>query len=145
MTSVAYYELDREVFNLLNTGIDGILDWQGAASGIADYVASWGIERFWAMSRSPVAKDGITPNNAAASDYNRRYFAWEVAREVLCKIAGKDLGIKSDMKTDDFQAKFKDLDFNQQALMADLLIEIADTIQFWTMRLKDAKDSGCQV
>jgi hypothetical protein len=33
------------------------------------------------------------------------------------------------------------LNFNQQVLLTDLLIEISDTIQFWTMRIKDAKES----
>jgi hypothetical protein len=34
------------------------------------------------------------------------------------------------------------LDFNQQVLLTDLLMEIAEAIQFWTMRLKDARESG---
>jgi hypothetical protein len=37
------------------------------------------------------------------------------------------------------------LTFNQQVLMSDLLITIAETIQFWTMRLKDAERVGSDV
>jgi hypothetical protein len=142
---VSSYELDREVFQHLKTGVEGLKDWQGAASGIADYVASWGVERFWAMSRSPVLKDGVIPDAAAGSEEQRRYFAWGVARVVLCKIVGNDLRIQPKMTTADFQERFRNFDFNQQVLLTDLLIEIADTIQFWTMRLKDVKDSNNQV
>jgi hypothetical protein len=139
------YELDKEVFYLLNQGIEGLEDWQGAASGIAEYVASWGMERFWAMSRSFVLKDGIIPDNPESSDDRRRYYAWSVAREVLCKIVGADLRIKSEMTTAEFQERFRNLDFQQQTLLIDLLIEVADAIQFWTMRLKDVKKNNLPV
>ncbi len=139
--SVTSYELDREVFRLLNGGTNSLGDWQGAASGISDYVASWGVERFWAMSRSSVLLGGGVPNAAGGSDEQRRYFAWGVARVVLCNIVGSHLNIKADMTTEQFQERFRSLNFNQQVLLTDLLIEISDTIQFWTMRIKDAKES----
>jgi hypothetical protein len=139
---VCSYELDREVFRLLNPGVARLDDWQGVASGIADYVASWGVERFWAMSRSQRLLGGQLPDAAEGSEDERRYFAWSVARVVLCKIVGNELGIRENMSTDDFQERFRDLDFNQQVLLTDLLMEIAEAIQFWTMRLKDARESG---
>lgn len=136
------YELDREVFNLLNPGIGHLKTWQGAASGIAEYVASWGVERFWAMSRSQRLLGGQLPDAAVGSDEEKRYFAWSVARVALCKIAGNELGINQKMNTDQFQERFRNLTFNQQVLLTDLLMEISETIQFWTMRLKDAKESN---
>ncbi len=142
---VISHELDRKVFQLLKTGKAGLEHWQGAASGIADYVASWGVERFWAMSRSPVLKDGVIPDAEAGTEEQRRYFAWGVARVVLCQIVGKDLRIKAEMTTADFQERFREFNFNQQVLLTDLLIEIADTIQFWTMRLKDVQKSKGEV
>lgn len=144
MNSVMNYELDKEVFDLLNKEIKGLEDWQGAASGIAEYVASWGMERFWAMSRSCVLKGGIISDNPESLD-GRRYYAWSVAREVLCKIVGADLRIKSEMTTAEFQERFRNLDFQQQTLLVDLLIEVADAIQFWTMRLKDVKKNNLPV
>jgi hypothetical protein len=137
MDSVVNYGLDKEVFDSLNQGIEGLKDWQGAASGIAEYVASWGMERFWAMSRSCVLKDGEISDSPEIPNYKRRYYAWLVAREVLCKIVGADLRIKSEMTTTEFQERFRNLDFQQQTLLIDVLIEVADAIQFWTMRLKD--------
>lgn len=142
---VSSYELDREVFQLLKSGVNQLDNWQGAASRVADYVASWGVERFWAMSRSPVLRGGGIPDAAAGSEEEGRYFAWGVARVVLCRIVGTDLRIRETMKTDEFQNRFQELDFNQQVLLTDLLIEISDTIQFWTMRLKDAQESNTQV
>lgn len=142
---VSSYELDREVFQLLKDGKEQLDNWQGAASGIADYVASWGVERFWAMSRSQALLGGEMPDAATGSEEEKRYFAWGVARVVLCKIVGNDLRINERMTTEEFQNRFRDLDFNQQVLLTDLLMEISDTIQFWTMRLKDAKDCNTQV
>jgi hypothetical protein len=143
---VSSYELDREVFKLLKLGTEQGKEqfntWQGAASSIGDYVASWGVERFWAMSRSQALLGGRIPDAAAESENERRYFAWGVARVVLCKIVGNDLRIRQDMTTDEFQNQFRELDFNQQVLLTDLLIEISSAIQFWTMRLKDAIDSN---
>jgi hypothetical protein len=141
---VSSYELDREVFQLLKLGKEQLDTWQGVASGIGDYVASWGVERFWAMSRSQALLGGRIPDAAAGSEDERRYFAWGVARVVLCKIIGNDLRIREDMTTDQFQNRFRELNFNQQVLVTDLLIEISNTIQFWTMRLKDARDSNTQ-
>ncbi|MBK4732286.1 hypothetical protein JJD41_20800 [Oxynema sp. CENA135] len=154
---VEFYELDREVFRLLKKGIDDkrgdehLDDWQGAASEIADYVASWGLERFWAMSRSQVLKNGKMPDPTDDADKLPWYFSWSVAREVLCKIVGTELGINYDMSTAEFQERLhgsedsnysNGLNFNQQVLLTDLLMEIAHTVQFWTMRFKDARESG---
>jgi hypothetical protein len=94
------------------------------------------------MSRSQRLLGGQLPDAAEGSEDERRYFAWSVARVVLCKIVGNELGIRENMSTDDFQERFRDLDFNQQVLLTDLLMEIAEAIQFWTMRLKDARESG---
>jgi hypothetical protein len=133
---VQNYDLDREVFRLLNEGKEQVDDWQGAASGIADYVTSWGIERFWATSLSVRLLGGkVAITNEEKAKY--RYFAWDVARQVLCIVVGKDLKISNDMTTAKFQERLKDLDFNQQILLVDLLIEISDTVQFWTMRIKE--------
>jgi hypothetical protein len=142
---VSSYELDREVFQLLKLGMEQLDTWQGVASGIAEYVASWGVERFWSMSRSQALLGGRIPDAAAESEEERRYFAWGAARVVLCKIVGNELRIRENMTTDEFQNRFQQLDFNQQVLLTDLLIEISSTIQFWTMRLKDARDSNTQV
>jgi hypothetical protein len=140
---VSNYDLDREVFRLLNAGRDQLKNWKGVASGVADYVASWGVERFWAMSRSPALLNGKMPdaNEGDENSDTRRYFAWSVARATLCSIVGSDLGLQSNMTTEQFQKQFNQLNFNQQVLLTDLLIEISDTIQFWTMRIADAKDS----
>lgn len=139
--SVTSYELDREVFKLLNAKADSFDDWQNKASGISDYVASWGVERFWAMSRSPILLGGKVSKNPEVEKNEPSYFAWGVARVVLCNIVGSHLNIKAEMTTEQFQERFRSLNFNQQVLLTDLLIEISDTIQFWTMRIKDAKDS----
>ncbi len=137
---VIHYELDKKVFEKLKQGKETLKDWQGAASGIADYVASWGLERFWAMSRSPVLKEGSIPEADAGKNEERRYFAWDVARLVLCELIRDELNISSDMTTQEFQEQLAKLNFNEQVLLADLLMEISATIQFWTMRLRDAKD-----
>jgi hypothetical protein len=140
---VQNYDLDREVFQLLNAGRGQLEQWKGVASGIADYVASWGVERFWAMSRSPALLNGKMPdpNEGEEKSDLRRYFAWSVARATLCKIVGDDLKIQASMTTEEFQKQFNKLNFNEQILLTDLLIEISGTIQFWTMRINDAKDS----
>ncbi len=148
---VSYYDLDRKVLNLLQEKEKEIDDWQGAASGIADYVSSWGVERFWAMSRSSILKDGQSSTEEIEEEQDQteqqeekkkavpRYYSWEVARVVLCTIIEEDLDIKAGLTTQEFQEKFRELNFNQQVLFTDLLLEIADTIQFWTMRIKDSK------
>ncbi|MFS8841896.1 hypothetical protein [Synechococcus sp. W55.2] len=140
--AVEHYDLDRRVFDQLQKGIEHIQDWQGAASGIADYVATWGLERFWSMSRSMALLGGAIPDARQGTNEQRRYFAWGVARIVLAEVAGAELGIRSDMTTHEFQERLRQLTFNQQVLMSDLLIAIAETIQFWTMRLKDAQQAG---
>ena len=145
--SITSYELDRWILDGLKPGAtseEQIKNWQGAASGIAEYVSSWGLERFWAMSRSLKLLNGEVNINSG-TDENRRYFAWGVARVTLCKLVGTNLQIQADMTTEQFQARLQQLDFNQQMLMTELLLEIADTIQFWTMRLKDAVQAGNNV
>ncbi len=139
--NVKSYELDREVFSELERGKDteNLKKWQGVASNIASYVSTWGVERFWAMSRSLRLIGGVIPEfNDIGSDEAKRYFAWAVARIVLCNIVGNDLGINADMTTKEFQERYQKLNFNQQTLLIELLLQIADTIQFWTMRIKDA-------
>ncbi len=66
-----------------------------------------------------------------------RYFAWSVARITLCRILGQELQIREDMTTEQLSQRFENLNINQQTLITEMLLEIADTIQFWTMRLKD--------
>jgi hypothetical protein len=143
--AVQGYELDRKVFQNLQPGQQQLDNWKGKASGIADYVATWGVERFWAMSRSPQLLGGHVPSSDQGSDEQRSYFAWGVARVVLCDILGQELNIRSDMTTEEFQNRFSQLGFKQQILLTDLLIEIADTIQFWTMRIDDAQQNNSDV
>jgi len=93
------------------------------------------------MSRSLKLINGVIDIDSG-TDENRRYFAWGVARVTLCRIISPSLQVNADMTTEQFQARFRQLDFNQQMLMTELLLEIADTIQFWTMRLKDSLQGG---
>lgn len=65
MMAVEHYDLDRRVFHRLQAGIQHLQEWQGAASGIADYVATWGLERFWSMSRSMALLGGSDPGGGA--------------------------------------------------------------------------------
>ena len=139
--AVEHYELDREVFTHLQREIGSIGDWKGKASGIAEYVASWGLERFWAMSRSPVLRGGGLPDAEAGSSEQENYFAWAVARKVLCTIVDNTININQDLTTAQFQERLSQLNFNQQVLLTDLLIEISETIQFWTMRIADAQNN----
>ncbi len=137
----SFYDLDRVIFQQLKPGasdLPTLRHWQGAASGIADYVATWGIERFWAMSRSPRLLGGGLPDPNAPNDDAKRYFAWAAARGVLCEVVGNDFQINAGMTTEQFQAAFRNLDLSQQVILSELLIEVADAIQFWTMRFKDA-------
>lgn len=139
---ISSYQLDERVFQQLQVGLPSLHTWQGAASNIAEYVATWGLERFWSMSRSPRLLNGGLPSHDQGDNNNqRRYFAWGVARVVLCQILGNDLQIQADMNTADFQTRLEQLNYNQQIMLSEVLIEIADTIQFWTMRLKDAADA----
>jgi len=142
---VQSYELDKLVFQNLQPGQQQLRDWKGKASGIADYVATWGVERFWAMSRSPLLRGGDVPDPNQGTDDQRSYFAWGVARVVLCDILGSELNIQANMTTEDFQNRFSQLNFRQQVLLSDLLIEISDTIQFWTMRIADANENNSPV
>jgi hypothetical protein len=139
--AVDTYKLDLKVFKNLQTGQQQLKDWKGKASGIADYVATWGVERFWAMSRSPLVRGGNLPDPNQGNEEQRSYFSWGVARVVLCDILGNELNISKDMPTANFQEQFAQLNFKQQVLLTDLLIEIAETIQFWTMRMDDANQS----
>lgn len=140
---VTSYELDKEVFRELNRRAASLDIWKGAASGIAEYVASWGLERFWSMSRSPVLLNGELPAHDQGDETEQqRYFAWGVARVVLCRVLGDDLQIQANMDTAAFQARLENLTYNQQILVSEVLIEIADAIQFWTMRLSDAQEAG---
>lgn len=139
---VVAYDLDREVFRRLNAERGQLEDWKGKASGIADYVASWGVERFWAISRSPRLRGGNLPTATEGTDEQKSYFSWAVARQVLCQIVGGTLQINANMDTEQFQERFRQLNFHQQVLLSDVLIEISETIQFWTMRIADARDNG---
>jgi len=143
--AVQGYDLDKQVFQYLQPGQQQLENWKGKASGIADYVATWGVERFWAMSRSPQLLGGHVPSSDQGNDEQRSYFAWGVARVVLCNILGKELNIKAEMTTQEFQDCFSQLGFKQQILLTDLLIEIAETIQFWTMRIDDAQQNNSDV
>ncbi|WP_019488115.1 hypothetical protein [Kamptonema formosum] len=135
-TAVSFYELDSKVFEELNNIKDDIKDWYAEASTIADYVATWGVLRFWALSKSTKSKGGENSLDG------KKYAAWDVGRKVLCHIVGSELGIKEDDSTETFRAKFDNdkLDMNQQILLTDLLLEIADTVQFWAVRLKEVHD-----
>ena len=143
--TVQTYELDKKVFQHLQPGQQQLADWKGKASGIADYIATWGLERFWAMSRSPLLRGGDVPEPNQGNEEQRSYFAWGVARLVVCEILGRDLQIEATMTTQQFQDRLGHLDFRQQVLLTDLLIEIAETIQFWTMRMDDANQNQGQV
>lgn len=137
----SFYDLDRVVHRQLQPGarnLDALKHWQGAASGIADYVATWGMERFWSMSRSPRLLGGGLPDPMAPDDDPKRYFAWAAARVALCEIVGNDFNINANMTTEQFQGVFRGLTFPKQVILSELLIEVADAIQFWTMRFKDA-------
>lgn len=136
------YDLDKKVFEKLQPAQEQLKNWKGKARGIADYVATWGVERFWAMSRSPLLLGGNVPSSNKEKQEKRSYFAWDVARVVLCDIIGKELKIRSDMTTEEFQDRFSQLDFQQQIVLTELLIEIAETIQFWTMRMDDAQKNN---
>jgi hypothetical protein len=145
--TTSFYDLDQKVLAELKKGatdLSAIEKWQGKASGIGEYVSSWGVERFWALSRSPKLIGGELPDGVGGTDEQRRYFAWGVARVTLCQVVGSELGIRANMKTEDFQARYAQLNFNQQILVTEMLLEIADTIQFWTMRLKETLQSNAK-
>ncbi|MFP4134961.1 MAG: hypothetical protein ACLFRN_11940 [Halothece sp.] len=142
--AVQGYDLDKKVFQNLQPEQQQLENWKGKASGIADYVATWGVERFWAMSRSPLLRGGNV-SDPKQEEEQRSYFAWGVARVVLCDILGKELNIQADMTTEQFQNRFSQLNFRQQVLLSDLLMEISDTIQFWTMRIADANENNSDV
>jgi hypothetical protein len=144
--SISSYELDKWVLQGLKPGatnLNTLENWQGRASGIAEYVSSWGIVRFWAMSRSLKMLGGkIDIESRTVTDDEKRYFAWSVARITLCRILGQELQIREDMTTEQLSQRFENLNINQQTLITEMLLEIADTIQFWTMRLKDTLQAG---
>jgi hypothetical protein len=138
--TVEFYDIDYVVFNQLSLGTDTLEQWKGKASGIADYIANWGLERFWAMSRRNVGLGGVQLGKNAPED-TQSYFSWGVARKVFCSIAGNNLGIREDMTTQQFQERLSQLNFHQQVMMSELLIEISEAIQFWTMRISDAQNN----
>ena len=78
----------------------------------------------------------------AKQEDEKSYIAWAVARKVLCNIAGTHFGIAEDLDTKQFKEKFYDsnLTFNHQILLSELLIEIADAVQFWAVRFKEEHD-----
>lgn len=133
------HELDLHVFSKLNKRAkpNEFDNWKGKASDISSYVATWGVVRFWALSCSQKAKGGQLHSG---DDFNQNYYAWKVAREVLCTLVKEDIKINQDMNPIDFQETFKNLSDTQQVCLSELLIEIGDTIQFWTMRIKDCLD-----
>ena len=101
------------------------------------------------MSRSYEEKEGKAGEGSHKSDDQlypndgkRKFFAWKVARLVLCEILNKSLSIKANLSTQDFNDNFEKLSTNDQVMIADLLIEISDAIQFWTMRIKDSQKSN---
>jgi hypothetical protein len=97
------------------------------------------------MSRSPLLRGGDVPDPNQGTDDQRSYFAWGVARIVLCQILGQELQINPEMTTQQFQERLGNLNFRQQVLLSDLLIEIAESIQFWTMRIADAEENNSNV
>jgi hypothetical protein len=84
----------------------------------------------------------IDIESRTVTDEEKRYFAWSVARITLCRILGQELQIREDMTTEQLSQRFENLNINQQTLITEMLLEIADTIQFWTMRLKDTLQAG---
>ncbi len=139
---VESYYLDKKVFNKLKQGETNLEKWKGRASEIGDYVATWGLIRFWAMSHSNLLKNGQLPdlNNFNKEQGQGRYFAWDVARKVLCEVIGDDFKIEQSMDTKQFQDKLDELSFNEQIVITELLIEISETIQFWTMRFDEINE-----
>ena len=149
--SIDFYNFDKKVFAKLNryTKEEEFKTWQAEASNIAEYIATWGVVRFWAVSRSYEEKDGKTGNGSQSiddelypDDGKRKFFTWKVARLVLCEILNSKLRIKADLSTQDFNDQFEKISSNNQVMIADLLIEISDAIQFWTMRIKDSQKSN---
>ncbi len=149
--NISLYEIDSLVFDELEPYKNTIEHWYGKASEIGDYVANWGVLRFWVMSHSEAlhgnAEDRQTSSqqsqdNGDKQEDQKSYIAWAVARKVLCDIAGTHFDIKEDMDTKKFKEKFYDtnLTFNRQILLSELLIEIADAVQFWAVRFKEEHD-----
>ena len=149
--NISLYEIDSLVFDELEPHKSTIEHWYGKASEIGDYVATWGVLRFWVMSRSQAlhgnAQDRQTSSQQSQDRSDKQedeksYIAWAVARKVLCNIAGTHFGIAEDLDTKQFKEKFYDsnLTFNHQILLSELLIEIADAVQFWAVRFKEEHD-----
>ena len=130
---VVSYGLDEKVLEKLQSETKGLeaKEWKGKASEISDYVATWGLVRFWALSHSTQGRGG------EKSDDGKSYLTWKIAREVLCFLVGKEFDLKPKIDAVSFKEKLKTLDFEKQVLLAELLIAIADSIQFWTMRLTE--------
>ncbi|MCB8788993.1 hypothetical protein [Planktothrix agardhii] len=149
--SIDFYNFDKKVFAKLNryTKEEEFKTWQAEASNIAEYIATWGVVRFWAVSRSYEEKEGKAGDGSQKSDDQlypndgkRKFFTWKVARLVLCEVLNKKLEINANLPTQGFNDKFEKLSTNNQVMIADLLIEISYSIQFWTMRIKDSKKSN---
>jgi hypothetical protein len=150
---VDFYNLDNLVFNMLTkhnyTHKDQFRLWQAEASTITDYIATWGVVRFWAVSRSYQSSKGNveqaieqTDHKLYENDYKRKFLAWKIARLALCETLDNNFGIEPDLPMKNFDKVFTELSSHEQAIIAELLIEIGDTIQFWKMRIKDANDSN---
>ncbi len=94
--AVVPHELDVEVFTKLNRRAEKeeFDKWKGKASDIAGYVASWGVIRFWSLSLSTIGKGG---QQSSGQEFDQNYYAWEVARKVLCTIVRQDMGITQGM------------------------------------------------
>ncbi len=136
---VVPHDLDVQVFSRLNEKAKTKEDfdkWKGKASDIVGYVAAWGVIRFWSLSFSPKGKGGTQPS---AENFDQNYYAWQVAREVLCEVVDNDFGLNDQMTAKDFNQHYKDnLTGIQQVILSELLIEIGNSIQFWTMRIADS-------
>jgi hypothetical protein len=150
---VDFYNLDNLVFNMLTkhnyTRKDQFEFWQAEASTITDYIATWGVVRFWAVSRSYQSSKGNVEQAIEQSDhklyendYKRKFLAWKIARLALCEILDRKLKIEPNLTTQEFDKNFTELPSHEQATIAELLIEIGDAIQFWKMRIKDANKSN---
>ncbi len=82
------------------------------------------------MSRSLMLLGGGILEGNNIPEEEMRYFAWSVARITLCRILGQELQIREDMTTEQLSQRFENLNINQQTLITEMLLEIADTIQF---------------
>ena len=131
--AVIAYGLDEKVLEKLQAATKDLKpdDWKGKASEISDYVATWGLVRFWALSHSKQERGGKKTKDGMS------YVSWKVAREVLCFLVGQEFALKPKLDALSFKEKLENLDFEKQVLLAELLMAIGDSVQFWTMRLTE--------